>query len=164
MKALLLFCLIGAIIFSSTALAQGPPEKKGWGFRGGRGMMMEPGPHPMMDWVNRLSLTEEQMAKIQELRASYLKDTLVWRNERVVKRFDLQDLLRNPQADSNTILAKQKEISELDSKIQERALLYQLEIRKVLNPEQIRLLPPHWGGMGGPPMMPGRGRGMGRDY
>jgi len=33
-------------------------------------------------------------------------------------------------------------ISELESRIQERALLGQLEMRKVLTPEQVKLLPP----------------------
>jgi hypothetical protein len=50
----------------------------------------------MMDWAGRLNLTGEQTARLQELRESYLRDTLVWRNELVVKRFDLRDLLRNP--------------------------------------------------------------------
>jgi len=144
-------------------LAQGPSEKKGWEFRGGRGMM-GPMHSPMGDWASRLNLTEEQTAKIQELRESYLRDTLEWRNRLVIKRFDLRDLLNSPQADTNAILAKQREISELESKIQERALLFQIEMRKGLTPEQIQLLPPPGGGMYGPFMMPGRGRGMGREY
>ena len=151
------------VALSPLALAQGPPEKKGWEFRGGRGMM-GPMHSPMGDWVSRLNLTEEQTARIQELRESYLRDTLEWRNGLVIKRFDLRDLLNNPRADTNAILAKQREISELESKIQERGLLFQIEMRKVLTPEQIQLLPPGGGGMYGPFMMPGRGRGMGREY
>jgi Spy/CpxP family protein refolding chaperone len=144
--------------------AQGPPDDKGWGYRGGRGGMMGPMHPRMMDWASRLNLTEEQAARLQELRESYLRDTLVRRNELVIKRFDLRDLLRNPKADPNTILAKQREVSELESKIQERAILYQIEMRKVLTPEQIQLLPPGLGGMLEPSMGPGRGRGMGREY
>ncbi len=116
---------------------------------------------PPMDWSSRLNLTEEQSARIQELRESYLKDTLEWRNELMIKRFVLRDLLQNPQSDANTAIARQREISELESKIQERALLYHLEIRKILTPEQIRMLPPDLSGMYAPPMM--RGRGMGRE-
>lgn len=156
--------LLGLLALCPLVLAQGPPDGKGWGYRGGRGMMMGPMHPSMEDWASRLHLTEGQMARIQGMRESYLKDTLVWRNELVVKRFDLRDLLRDPQADSNAILGKQREISELESKIQERAILYQVEIRKVLTPEQIQLLPSGAGWMYGPPMMPGRGRGMGREY
>jgi Spy/CpxP family protein refolding chaperone len=127
--------------------------------------MMGPMHHPMEDWVRQLNLTAEQMARLQEMRESYLRDTLVWRNELVIKRFDLRDLWRNPQVDPNQVLAKQREISELESKIQERAVLYQLEMRKVLTPEQIKLLPPGFGfgGFRGWRMMPGWGRGMGRE-
>jgi len=142
-----------AFVVSPPVFSQGPPEKKGWEFRGGRGMGLH---SPMMDWASRLNLTEEQSARVQELREAFLRDTLVWRNELVVKRFDLRDLMRNPQADANTILAKQREVSELESKIQERAILFQLDVRKLLTPEQIRLLPPGGGMLG--PMMPGRGR------
>ena len=127
--------------------------------------MMGPMHPDMMDWASRLHLTEEQTAKLQELRESYLRDSLPWRNELVIKRFDLRDLLRDPQSDPSAILAKQREISQLESKIQERALLYHIEMRKVLTPEQIKLLPPPGGEMHGPwHHMPGRGWGMGREY
>ena len=154
----LVFGLILALAaVSPPVFSQSPPEKKGWQFRGGRGM--GPMHSPMMDWASRLNLTDEQSARIQELREAYLRDTLPSRNELLVKRFDLRDLLRDPQADANAILAKQREVSELESKIQERGVLFQIEVRKVLTPEQIQLLPPGGGGMLGPPMMPGRGRG-----
>lgn len=146
------------------APAQGPPGKRGWDDRGGRGMRMGPMHGPMMDWASQLNLTPDQCAKLQELRESYLRDTLHWRNELIVKRFDLRDLLQNPQAEPQLILGKQREISDLEAKIQERGLLLHLEMRKVLTPEQTKLLPPHWGGIPGSPGMPGRGRHMGREY
>lgn len=158
---LLLFCFV---LIAQAAPAQGPPGKRGWEDRGGRGMMMGPMHSPMMDWAGQLNLNPDQSAKLQELRESYLRDTLPWRNDLIVKRFDLRDLLRNPQAGPQVILGKQREISDLEAKIQERGLLLHIEMRKVLTPEQIKLLPPHWGGMPGSPGMPGRGRGMGRQY
>jgi len=159
----LIFFLFLLSIIPQAAPAQGPPWRKGWEDRGDRGVM-GPMHAPMMDWASQLNLTPDQSSKLQELRETYLRDTLVWRNELVIKRFDIRDLLRNPQSDSNTILAKQKEIFDLEAKIQERGLLLLIEMRKVLTPEQIKLLPPHWGGMYGPPMMPWRGRGMEREY
>ena len=127
--------------------------------------MMGPRHHSMEDWARQLNLTEEQTGRLQAIRESYLRETLVWRDELMVKRFDLRDLLNNPQSDPHKALAKQREISELESKIQERAVLYQLEMRKVLTPEQIKLLPPGFGfgGFRGQRMMPGGGRGMGRE-
>jgi Spy/CpxP family protein refolding chaperone len=159
------FILMIALIIalSPPAPAQGPPERGGWRYRGGGGMMGH-GHTDMMDWISRLHLTEEQTARLQELRESYLRDSLPWRNELVIKRFDLRDLLRNPQSEPSAILAKQREISQLESKIEERALLYHIEMRKVLTPEQIKLLPPPGGEMHGPWHKPGWGWGMGREY
>ena len=162
-KYFLLFLILLAFV-PPDAPAQGPPGKRGWDDRGGRGMRMGPMHSPMMDWARQLNLTPDQCARLQDLRESYLRDTLPWRNELIVKRFDLRDLLRNPQADPQVILDKQREISNLEAKIQERGLLLHLEMCKVLTPEQIKVLPPHWGGMPGPSGMPGRGRGLGREY
>jgi Spy/CpxP family protein refolding chaperone len=127
--------------------------------------MMGPRLNQPDDWVRQLNLTAEQTARLQVMRESYFRDTLVWRNDLLIKRFDLRGLLRNPQADPNQVLAKQREISELESKIQERAVLYQLEMRKVLTPEQIELLPPgfDFGGFRGRRMMRGWDRGMQRE-
>ena len=126
---------------------------------------MGPMHHPGEDWARQLNLTDEQTVKLQALRESFLRETLPWRDQLVIKRFDLRDLLRDPQSDANQVLAKQREISDLESKIQERVVLHQLEMRKVLTPEQIKLLPPEFGfgGFRGHRMMPGGGPGRGRE-
>ncbi|MDH4267537.1 MAG: Spy/CpxP family protein refolding chaperone [Deltaproteobacteria bacterium] len=161
------------IIFSTSAFGQGAwegkgpggPWRKGQEFRERRGMRGPMHGSMMGDWAQRLNLTEEQKTSLQKLRESYLKDTLILRNKLVIQRFDLKALLANPQADPDQVLAKQREISGLESKLQERTVIYRLETRQVLTPEQIELLPPglfirgfhgHW-------MMPGQGRGMGRE-
>ncbi len=164
------FAVIFSTLLSTMAFAQSSLEHRIHNFNDkalpdGPGMMRGPMATPMEDWFRRLNLTEEQSAKLRESRESYLKDTLAWRNELVVKRFDLRDMLfRNKQPDPNQILAKQREISELEAKIEERAVLHQLEVRKILTPEQIQLLPPFFGTGGfrgpGPGMMRGRFRGM----
>ena len=159
----IIFLLFLLAIIPEGAPAQGPPWRKNWEDRGDR-CMMGPMHGPMMDWASQLNLTPDQSAKLQELRETYLRDTLVWRNELVIKRFDMRDLLRNPQSDPNAILAKQKEVSDLEAQIQDRGVLLHIEMRKVLTPDQIKLLPPHWGWLPGAPGMPGRGRGMDREY
>ena len=161
-KYFLLFLFL-LVIVPPDAFAQGPPWRKGWEDRGGRGMRGPMHP-PMADWAKQLNLAPDQAQKIQESKEFFLRDTLAWRDELAGKRFELRNLLRNPEADPQTILNKQREVFDLESKIQERGLLHQIEVRKVLTPEQIKLLPPYWGEMFGPPMMPGRGRGMGREY
>jgi Spy/CpxP family protein refolding chaperone len=159
------FVLLFWIILSATALGQGPPPPERPEGSREKGMMGGPMHHPTGDRMQRLNFTQEQLTKLQELHEVYLRDTLAWRNELMVKRFALRDLLQNLQADTNQILAKQREISELEAKIQERSLLHLLEMRKVLTPEQIKLLPPSFG-PGGLPMQrtrQGWGQGMGRE-
>ncbi len=149
----MIFFLLGSIIFLLPffAFGQGPPEKMktippspmGRNLPGPKGMMG----HMPEHWhhlLQQLNLHPEQRARLQELREAYLRDTLVWRNELIIKRFDLRDLMRNPQAETSQILAKQREISQLEAKIQERTILYQLEIRQVLTAEQQKLLPPEF--------------------
>jgi Spy/CpxP family protein refolding chaperone len=134
--------LLGILIFmTSAAFGQGGPPGKGPEFRG-RGQMMGPMPYPLEQMTKDLKLTDDQNASLQNLRHGFLRDTLPWRNDLVVKRMDLQDLLRRPESEPDRILSKQREVSDLESKIQERMVIYQLEMRKVLTPEQIRLLPP----------------------
>jgi Spy/CpxP family protein refolding chaperone len=99
-------------------------------------------------WAKELNLSPEQIASLQQLRESFFRDTLAWRNDLVIKKFDLQDLLRQPQADVNQVISKQREVSEIESRIQERMVVYQLEMRKVLTPEQVKLLPPNMGSPG----------------
>ena len=138
-------------LLPSFSLAQGPPEKMKTTPSGPMGRDL-PGPkgrmgHMPEHWhhlLQQLNLNPEQRIRLQELREAYLRDTLVWRNELIIKRFDLRDLMRNPQAETAQILAKQREISQLEAKIQERTILYQLEIRGVLTAEQQKLLPPEF--------------------
>lgn len=139
------------ILLASSAYAQGLPEKMkpippapmGKEIPGPKGRMG----HMPEHWhhlMQQLNLNPEQKVRLQELREAYLRDTLVWRNELIIKKFDLRDLMRNPQTETSQILAKQREISQLEAKIQERTILYQLEIRQVLNADQQKLLPPEF--------------------
>jgi Spy/CpxP family protein refolding chaperone len=156
--ALRVFGVFGILIlFASAAFGQGGPPGRGPEFGGGR--PMGPMLYPLERMAKELNLTEAQSAVIKDLRQGFLRDTLPWRDELVVKRMNLQDLLRGPQPDPERVLKKQREVSELESKIQERMVSHYLEIRKALTPEQIRLLPPAFGapGFGGHRMRRGAG-------
>lgn len=110
---------------------------------------MGPLAFPLERMAKELNLTGEQGETLRGLRQAFLRDTLPWRNELVVKRIDLRDLLQNPEADPDRVLSKQREVSELEAKIRERMVVYHLEMRKTLTPEQIRLLPPAFDALGG---------------
>ena len=111
------------------------------------------------------NLTAEQSAQIQSLRDAFVKEIQPLQNDLWTRRTELRNLWSDPKTDPAAITAKQKEIWDLQSKLQEKAANLGLEIRKVLTPEQLAQLPAFGRGAGfgprgmgfGPPMMGPRG-------
>ena len=141
---------------ATVALARGPGFGPGFG-RGFGGPAYGTPPIP--------NLTAEQSAQIQALRDVFLKEIEPLQKDLLAKRTELRSLWSNPNSDPAAITAKQKEIWDLQSKLQEKAASLGLEIRKMLTPEQIAQLPAFGPGPGfgpgrgfGPPMMGPRGR------
>jgi Spy/CpxP family protein refolding chaperone len=127
------FCGIVALALVATvALALGP----GFGPWFGRGFGGPAnGVPPISD------LTAEQSAQIRALRDGFLKEIEPLREELYAKGTELRSLWSSPNPDATAVTTKQKEISDLQSKLQEKALSLGLEIRKVLTPEQLAQLP-----------------------
>jgi Spy/CpxP family protein refolding chaperone len=147
--------LVVALV-ATVALARGPGFGPGFG-RGFGGPAYGTPPIP--------NLTAEQSAQIQALRDDFLKEIEPLQKDLLSKRTELRSLWSNPNSDPAAITAKQKEIWDLQSKLQEKAASLGLEIRKMLTPEQIAQLPAFGPGPGfgpgrgfGPPMMGPRGR------
>jgi Spy/CpxP family protein refolding chaperone len=118
----------------------------GTGFQGGFG----PGQY--------LNLSEEQVKKMSGLRDLIYSETRDLRYDLAQKRLEMRKLVTEPKTDEATLLAKQKEISALREKLLDKMAQIPLEMRKILNPEQIQklgMMPMGLGRMGG--MM---GRGM----
>ena len=144
-------------LVATVALAWGPGFGPGfgWGFRG-----------PAFGVPPIPNLTGEQSAQIQALRDGFLKEIEPLQKELYAKGQELRKLWSTQNADPATIKAKQNEISDLRSQLQDKATNLGLEIRKVLTPEQLSQLPAFSQGAGfghhgmgfGPPMMGPRGR------
>jgi Spy/CpxP family protein refolding chaperone len=75
------------------------------------------------------------------LRDGFLKEIEPLQKELYAKASEFRSLLRSPNSDQAAIAAKQKEIFNLQSQLQEKATKLGLEIRKVLAPEQLAQLP-----------------------
>jgi len=119
---------------ATVALAWGPGPGFGPGFGRGFG-----GP---ADGVPPIpNLTSEQSSQIQALRDEFLKDVQPLQNDLWTKRTELQTLWSSPNPDQAAITAKQKEILNLQSQIQEKATNLGFSIRKLLTPEQLAQLP-----------------------
>ena len=143
---------LGLALVATMAFARGPGFGRGFG---GPGYGVPPIPN----------LTAEQSAQIQSLRDAFVKEIQPLQNDLWTKRTELRNLWADPKTDPAAITAKQKEIWNLQSKLQEKAANLGLEIRKVFTPEQLAQLPAFGRGAGfgprgmgfGPPMMGPRG-------
>ena len=119
-------------LVATAALAWGPGFGPGFGRGfGGPGYGVPPIPN----------LTAEQSAQIQSLRDAFVKEIQPLQNDLWTKRTELRNLWSDPKTDPAAITAKQKEMFDLQSKLQEKATNVGLEIRKVLTPEQLAQLP-----------------------
>ena len=127
------------------------PGRGGWG----PGMGMGYGMNPYM--ATQLGLTPEQTAQLQAMREALFKELAPLQESLFSKGQELRLLWASPTPDQGQIAAKQKEITQLQSQIQEMGTAYQLEARKVLTPEQQEKLSSFMGGRGFGPG-PGWGR------
>lgn len=125
--------VLGLALVATVALAWGP----GFGPPGfGRGFGGPAFGSPLIP-----NLTAEQSAQIQALRDGFLKEVEPLQKELYAKGQELRTLWQSPNPDQAAIAAKQKEILNLQSQLQEKATSLGLEIRKVLTPEQLAQMP-----------------------
>lgn len=127
--------LVVALV-ASFALAWGPGFGRGFGFGPPFG-----------------NLPPEQSSKIQALRQAYLKEIEPLQEQLWAKGAELQKLWSTPNAEPATVVARQKEIFDLRTQLQEKANSFRLEAQKLLPADQ------SFGP--GPGFGPGRGFGPG---
>jgi Spy/CpxP family protein refolding chaperone len=123
---------LGLALVATVAIAWGP----GFGPRFGRGFGGPAnGVPPIPD------LTDEQSAQIQALRDGFLKEIEPLQKELFAKGTELRSLWSSSTPDPAAVTAKQKEILNLQTQLQEKGTNLGLEIRKILTPEQLAQLP-----------------------
>jgi Spy/CpxP family protein refolding chaperone len=143
---------LGLALMVTVALAWGPGFGPGFG-RGFGGPAYGSLPIP--------NVTAEQSLQIQALRDGFLKEIEPLQKELYAKGQEFRNLWQSPNPDQAAIAAKQKEIFNLQSQLQEKATSLGLRIRKVLTPEQLAQLPAFGPGVGfGPGMGFGPRMGM----
>lgn len=139
MKKLIVLALaVGMMFTGSLALA----GSRGWG----QGM------GPGYCWSNagasNLDLTDEQSAKLQTMRENYLKEITPMQNQAVALRSEMRLLWNAAGPDRENILAKQKELSGIQTQLDEKATRYRLDCREILTPEQQAKMAAFGPGMG----------------
>jgi Spy/CpxP family protein refolding chaperone len=124
--------VLGLALVATIALAWGPGFGPGFG-RGFGGPANGVPPIP--------DLTADQSAQIQALRDGFLKEIEPFRKELYTKQTELRSIWSTPNPDRAAVTAKQEEIMDLQSRMQEEATSLGLEMRKVLTSEQLAQLP-----------------------
>jgi Spy/CpxP family protein refolding chaperone len=153
MKKTLPRIMLFVLILTSAVAAEAQWWKPGTG--GGRGM----GPGWRSDFSG-INLAEDQQKKLDTLYQAYGKDVAKLNNKLGQKQLEMNSLLLEPNPDQSRVASLQKELSGLQSDLNDKRITYQLEARKILTHEQIALLPPGCSfGFGS--MMGGYGSGYG---
>ena len=113
------------LLLTSQAFAWGPGPGKGRGY----GPCREAG-------LERLNLTDDQIAKIDALQDDNYKATRLLREKIFDKSVELRRLWLQANPDKDKIAAAQKELRTLRNEMEDKVTALRLEIRKVLTPEQ----------------------------
>ncbi|HQL91233.1 MAG TPA: Spy/CpxP family protein refolding chaperone [Syntrophales bacterium] len=88
--------------------------------------------------VKELRLTEAQDREMKRIRTLYSNRILRLRSEIIGKSIQYRDLLRDPSASEESIRAKGKEIEAIDTQLIRERIDFEIEMRKILTPEQFR--------------------------
>jgi Spy/CpxP family protein refolding chaperone len=107
----------------------------------------------------RLGITAEQTAKIEQEASAFRKTQIRHRADVQIKRVEMRDLLSADQPDRAAIDKKLEEISALRLAQQKAAVGFYLTIRNVLTPDQRQKLQEMRWGPGTPGPRRGRSRG-----
>jgi len=126
-------------LMATVALAWGPG--RGYGMGPGYGTPAIP------------NLTADQSSQIQALQKAHLDEIAPLQEELFKKSTEIRSLWSTPNPDQAAITAKQKEILDLRTRLQEKGTNFRFEIRKLLTPEQQAQISTFG---------PGMGRGMGK--
>jgi len=87
--------------------------------------------------LSKMELSSEQAEAIEAIRSNYRSRILRLRSNLMVKRIEIRSLLNDPEASEDMMLTKAGEIEDLNRAFDRVVLNYQLEIRRVLSPDQI---------------------------
>ena len=90
--------------------------------------------------ATELNLTKDQQDQLVVLRKQQREELKPLRDQMYQKRQEMRSLYTDPAANDATIIAKQKELNALRQQMQDKAVQFRLEQRKIFTPEQLAKL------------------------
>jgi Spy/CpxP family protein refolding chaperone len=106
----------------------------------------DPRPHGKEFWgkEHKSLFTPEQRVKFKELRRKFVGENAQLIGGMVTKRLELLSLWSDSKADPQAILAKEKELRDLQNQMKDKVVQGMVEARQFLTPEQIANWKPGW--------------------
>jgi len=116
-----------------------PSFPQGPGMKHGPGMGMRPwrGGGPCYS-ASELNLPQEQRKALDLIQQTFFQEAQLIRAQLFAKRLELREFLINPTIKLESIRLKYSEITELQSKQEEKAIEYLIKVRNLLTLEQIQ--------------------------
>jgi len=88
--------------------------------------------------VKELNMTESQVKEARRVRATYSNRILKLRSDFIGKQLEFRNLVRDPSSSEESIRSKGREIEAIDIQLLREAIDYEIEMRKILTPEQLQ--------------------------
>ena len=86
-----------------------------------------------------LNLSEEQTTSIRRIKNAYVNRMVQRKTELAGKQIEFKQLVADPNTSEETIRAKGREIETVNGQIIRDMISYEVEIRRILTPEQLRM-------------------------
>jgi len=97
--------------------------------------------------LGALNLTDEQYVAIKRIKAVHVKKVIQLKSDAMGKQHEFKGLIGDPSSSEDVIRAKGRELETINLQIMKELIEYELSVRKILTPEQIRL----WSNIENPP-------------
>lgn len=88
----------------------------------------------------KLNLSDTQKKQIEEMRTALQRNTVQLRSKIQLARIDLRELLRSDDPDKSAIEKKMNDIGQLQTELKILKISHWLDIRKILTPEQRKII------------------------
>jgi Spy/CpxP family protein refolding chaperone len=86
-----------------------------------------------------LNLSEEQTASIRRIKNAYVNRMVQKKTELAGKQIEFKQLVADPSASEESIRSKGREIESINGQIIREMITYEVEVRRILTPEQLQL-------------------------
>ena len=89
--------------------------------------------------ASELNLSPDQMKELEFIHQAYFRETQPLRTELFSKYLELKEFLTNPTIKMESIHAKNAEIIQLQSRLEEKSIYYLIKVRALLTQDQLKV-------------------------